>query len=55
MITLDLETKSYYDLTEGGAAVYSEHPTTDIICVYGCYHVIQNRYNNIATVYSYIV
>lgn len=33
MITIDFETKSYCDLPKCGAWVYSEDPTTDIICV----------------------
>ena len=31
--TLDFETKSYCDLKKSGAYVYSEHPTTDVICL----------------------
>ena len=34
MITLDLETKSYADLTKIGAWNYSLDPTTDVICLY---------------------
>ena len=37
MITLDLETKSYADLTKVGAWVYSKDPTTEIICA--CYQI----------------
>lgn len=33
MITIDFETRSESDLMKVGAAVYSEHPSTDIICV----------------------
>ncbi len=33
MITIDFETKSYADLKKVGAWAYSEHPTTDVICV----------------------
>jgi len=33
MITLDFETKSYADLKEVGSWVYSEHPTTEVICL----------------------
>ena len=32
MITLDFETKSYADLTKVGTWVYSEDPTTEVIC-----------------------
>jgi len=32
MITFDFETKSYADLKKVGSWVYSEHPTTEIIC-----------------------
>lgn len=37
MITIDFETRSYADLKKVGAWVYSEDPTTDIICV--CYGI----------------
>jgi len=33
MITLDVETKSKSDLTKVGQWAYSEHPSTDVICV----------------------
>lgn len=33
MITIDFETKSYADLRKVGAWAYSEHPTTDVVCV----------------------
>lgn len=33
LITLDFETKSYADLKKVGSWVYSEDPTTDIICL----------------------
>ena len=33
MITVDLETKSYANLKQVGQWVYSEDPTTDVICV----------------------
>lgn len=32
MITFDFETKSWADLPKVGAWVYSEHPTTEVIC-----------------------
>ena len=32
-ITLDIETKSYADLKKVGAWAYSEHPSTDVICI----------------------
>ena len=37
MITFDLETKSYADLTKVGAWAYSKDPTTQIICA--CYQI----------------
>jgi len=33
MIDIDFETKSYADLKKVGAWAYSEHPTTDVICI----------------------
>jgi len=33
VITIDFETKSEADLPKVGAWAYSEHPTTDAICV----------------------
>jgi hypothetical protein len=33
MITIDFETRSESDLMKVGAAAYSEHPSTGIICV----------------------
>ena len=36
-ITIDIETKSYCDLKKSGAWSYSEHETTDIICL--CYGI----------------
>lgn len=33
MLTIDFETKSEADLTQVGAWVYSEHPSTEVICV----------------------
>lgn len=33
MITIDFETRSESDLSLVGAAAYSEHPSTDIVCV----------------------
>lgn len=35
-ITLDFETRSACDLKQCGAFVYSEHPTTEVICLYFC-------------------
>ena len=40
MITFDLETKSYADLTKVGAWAYSKDPTTQIICA--CYQIDDN-------------
>jgi len=37
MITLDLETRSYANLPQVGSWVYSEHPTTEILCA--CYAI----------------
>lgn len=33
-VFIDFETRSDCDIKECGAAVYSEHPTTDILCLY---------------------
>lgn len=36
-MTIDFETKSYADLKQVGSWTYSEHPSTEIICL--CWHV----------------
>lgn len=36
-MTIDFETKSYSDLKQVGSWTYSEHPSTEIICL--CWHI----------------
>lgn len=37
-VTIDFETRSACDLKNSGAWVYSEHPTTEILCLWFCGH-----------------